>query len=305
MKSKTAKSKKRNKKVSVDAVWEPVNLHAAGVDIGSREHWACVPREATPQNVRKFGTFTADLEAMAQWFKACGVTSVAMEATGVYWIPLFQILERSGLQVLLVNARQTKNVAGRKSDVQDCQWIQRLHTYGLLQGSFRPEDPYCVLRTYLRYRDELVGARGTQCQHMQKALLQMNVQLPQVLSDVTGASGLAIIDAILKGERDPVKLASLVDRRVRASRPSKRLSTEITGRSICLYCDRPANCITPMRLGLPRVTSKSCAKSPLCQPRWIRAPSRCPPARRVASLAWTKWPGWICGRNSMKNLAST
>jgi transposase len=217
MKSKTSKHKKQNKKVSVDAVWEPLNLHAAGVDIGSREHWACVPREADARPVRKFGTFTADLEAMAEWFQACGVTAVAMEATGVYWIALFQILERRGFHVLLVNARQTKNVAGRKSDVQDCQWIQRLHTYGLLQGSFRPADPYCVVRTYLRYRDELVGARSTQCQHMQKALLQMNVQLPHVLSDVTGVSGLAIIDAILKGERDPVKLAALVDRRVRAS----------------------------------------------------------------------------------------
>jgi transposase len=217
MKSKTSKRKKHSKKVFIDAVWEPVNQHAAGVDIGSREHWACVPREATERPVRQFGTFTADLEAMAEWFKACGVTSVAMEATGVYWISLFQILERSGLRVLLVNARQTKNVAGRKSDVLDCQWIQRLHTYGLLQGSFRPADPYCVLRTYLRHRDELVSARSTQCQLMQKALLQMNVQLTQVLSDVTGVSGLAIIDAILKGQRDPAKLAALVNRRVRAS----------------------------------------------------------------------------------------
>ena len=115
----------------------------------------------------------AYLEAMAQWFLECGVTSVAMEATGVYWIALFQILERRGLHVILVNARQTKNVAGRKSDVQDCQWIQRLHTYGLLQASFRPEDPSCVLRTYLRYRDEHVSARSPQCQHMQKALHQM------------------------------------------------------------------------------------------------------------------------------------
>src|SRR5271157_364221 len=212
MKSKTSKRKKQSKKVCIDAAWEPVNAHAAGVDIGSREHWACVPAEATPNNVRKFGTFTADLEAMAEWFQECGVTSVAMEATGVYWIPLFQILERRGFHVILANARQTKNVAGRKSDVQDCQWIQRLHTYGLLQGSFRPEDPYCVLRSYLRYRDELVGARSTQCQHLQKAL-----QLHHVLSDVTGVSGLAIIQAILDGERDAVKLAALVDRRVRAS----------------------------------------------------------------------------------------
>jgi transposase len=217
MKSKTAKNKKQSKKVILNAVWEPLNLHAAGVDIGSREHWACVPPEATAQNVRQFGTFTADLEAMAKWFQECGVTSVAMEATGIYWLPLFQILERRGLEVILVNGRQTKNVAGRKSDVQDCQWIQRLHTYGLLQGSFRPEDAYCVLRTYLRYRDELVSARSTQCQHMQKALLQMNLQLPHVLSDVTGVSGLAIIDAILKGQRDPAALAALVDRRVRAS----------------------------------------------------------------------------------------
>jgi transposase len=216
MKIKTAKKQKQSKKITMDAVWKPIHLHAAGVDIGSREHWACVPPEATPLNVRKFGSFTADLEAMADWFKKCGVTSVAMEATGIYWLALFQILERRGLEVILVNARQTKNVAGRKSDVLDCQWIQRLHTYGLLQGSFRPEDAYCVLRTYLRHRDELVGARSTQCQHMQKALLQMNVQLPHVLSDVTGVSGLAIIDALLKGERDPAVLATLVHRNVRA-----------------------------------------------------------------------------------------
>jgi len=217
MKSKTSKSKKQSKKISIDSGWDPINLHAAGVDIGSREHWAAVPPQSGKPSIRKFGAFTTDLEAMAEWFKECGVTSVAMESTGIYWIPLFQILERKGFQVILVNARQTKNVAGRKSDVQDCQWIQRLHTYGLLQGSFRPEDGYCVLRTYLRYRDELVGARSPQSQHMQKALLQMNIQLSHVLSDVTGVSGLAIIAAILKGERDPVKLAALVDPRVRAS----------------------------------------------------------------------------------------
>jgi transposase len=217
MKSKTSKNKKQNKKISIDAGWEPINLHAAGVDIGSREHWVAVPPQVGKASLRKFGAFTADLEAMAEWFKQCGVTSVAMESTGVYWIPLFQILERRGFQVILANARQIKNVTGRKTDVQDCQWIQRLHTYGLLRGSFRPEDPYCVLRTYLRYRDELVGARTTQCQHMQQALLLMNVQLSHVLSDVTGVSGLAIIGAILKGERNPIKLAALAHSSVRAS----------------------------------------------------------------------------------------
>jgi transposase len=217
MNSKTSKSKKQNKKLSIDAAWELINPQAAGVDIGCREHWACVPATAAERPVRQFGTFTEDLEAMAQWFTDCGVTSVAMEATGVYWIPLFQILERRGLKVILANARQTKNVAGRKSDVLDCQWIQRLHTYGLLQGSFRPAERYCVLRTYLRYRDELIRARATQCQHMQKALQQMNLQLTQVLSDITGVSGLAIIGAIVEGERDPAKLASMVQRNVRAS----------------------------------------------------------------------------------------
>jgi transposase len=217
MKSKTSKHKNRNKKLSINDPWELINPQAAGVDIGSREHWACVPATATECPVRTFGTFTEDLEAMATWFKDCGVSSVAMEATGVYWVPLFQILERRGFQVILANARQTKNVAGRKTDALDCQWIQRLHTYGLLQGSFRPADFYCVLRTYLRYRDELISARTTQCQHIHKALQQMNVQLPQVLTDIMGISGLAIIGAILEGERDPVKLAQLAARNVRAT----------------------------------------------------------------------------------------
>ncbi len=217
MKNKAKKTQKKKEKITINPNWELVNPDAAGIDIGSREHWACVAPIRTKQNVRKFGSFTCDLETMAEWFQECGVKSVAMEATGVYWIAAFQILERRGFKVVLVNARQTKNVAGRKSDVQDCQWIQRLHTYGLLKASFRPEDIYCVLRTLLRYRDELVCARSTQCQHMQKALQQMNVQLHHVLSDVTGLSGFSIIKAILDGERDPVKLAAMVDRRVRAS----------------------------------------------------------------------------------------
>lgn len=216
-KSTSQKTNKPKKKVSIDQEWPLINPDAAGVDLGLREHWVAVPKDRAPQPVRCFGTFTRDLEALADWLQKCGITSVAMEATGVYWIPLFQILERRGFKVLLVNARQIKNVSGRKSDVQDCQWIQRLHTYGLLGASFRPADPYCVLRSYLRYRDELVAARSIQTQHMQKALAQMNIQLTQVFSDINGQSGLAIIEAILQGERDPLKMAGLADRRVKAS----------------------------------------------------------------------------------------
>jgi transposase len=218
MRNKTLKSKKTRRRISIEESWPTINPCAAGVDIGAKEHWVCVPAGAASDNVRKFGPFTADLNALADWLQACGVSSVAMEATGVYWIPLFQILEARGLEVLLVNPRQTKNVAGRKTDCQDCQWIQRLHTYGLLQGSFRPADPYCVLRTFLRYRDELTCARCTQAQHMQKALQQMNVQLRRVFSDVAGVSGLAVIKAILEGERDPAALSKLADRRIRATR---------------------------------------------------------------------------------------
>lgn len=217
MKKKPVKSKKQKQKISVDQAWELINPSAAGIDIGAKEHWACVPADRDPENIRRFGTCTADLKAMAEWFKQCRIKTIAMEATGVYWIPCFQILEEAGFQVVLVNSRQTKNVAGRKSDCKDCQWIQRLHSYGLFLASFRPADPYCRLRSYMRYRDELVGTRSMQSQHMHKALQQMNVQLPQVLSDITGASGLAIIGAIIKGERDRDKLVALLDRRVRAT----------------------------------------------------------------------------------------
>ena len=194
-----------------------IEPNAAGIDIGHREHWCAVPSDRCERPVRPFGTFTEDLERMADWLRECGIRTVAMESTGVYWIAAFQVLERRGFAVRLVNARQVKNVSGRKSDVLDCQWLQRLHSYGLLNASFRPVDAMCVLRTYLRYRDELVCARSVQCQHMQKALQQMNVQLHQVLSDVTGVSGLRIIEAILAGEREGKKLAALADRRVRAS----------------------------------------------------------------------------------------
>lgn len=216
MKTKLPNQQKQKKKINLDSL-PMVEPNAAGIDIGHREHWCAVPSDRCERPVRSFGTFTEDLEKMADWLQECGIKTVAMESTGVYWIPAFQILEKRGFEVRLVNARHVKNVSGRKSDVLDCQWIQRLHSYGLLHASFRPEDQMCVLRSFLRYRDELVCARSVQCQHLQKALQQMNVQLHQVLSDVTGVSGLRIIQAILAGERDVKILAALADRRVRAS----------------------------------------------------------------------------------------
>jgi transposase len=216
MKTKLQHQKKKSTKINLDSL-PMIEPNAAGIDIAHREHWCAVPVDRCEKPVRSFGTFTEDLEKMADWLQQCGIKTVAMESTGVYWIAAFQILERRGFDVRLVNARHVKNVSGRKSDVLDCQWIQRLHSYGLLNASFRPEDQVCVLRSYLRYRDELVCARSVQCLHMQKALQQMNVQLHQVFSDVTGVSGLRIVQAILAGERNVRTLAGLADRRVRAS----------------------------------------------------------------------------------------
>ncbi len=219
MKNKVAKErKKRKSKIQLSDQWEKVNHDAAGIDIGARDHYVCIPADRDPEPVRRFGTTTPELEQMAEWMQQRRIKTVAMEATGVYWIATFQILEKKGLKVVLVNPRQVKNVSGRKTDVLDCQWIQKLHTFGLLGASFRPADPYCVARSYVRLRDDLVGSRSTQIQLMQKALHQMNVQLNHVLSDITGESGMAILKAILEGQRDPVALAALANRRVRSSR---------------------------------------------------------------------------------------
>jgi transposase len=192
-----------------------INKDAAGIDIGSGEHWVAVPEDRDKEPVRCFGCFTADLHAMARWLKECGVTTVAMESTGVYWIPCYQILEEHGFQVNLVNARHVKNVPGRKRDVSDCQWLQRLHTYGLLSGSFRPDDQICVLRSYWRHRANLVRYASDHIQHMQKALTQMNLHLHKVLSNVTGVTGMNIIRAIISGERDAEKLARMRERGVK------------------------------------------------------------------------------------------
>ena len=176
-----------------------LNPNAAGLDIGSAEIWAAVPPDREPQPVRVFGTFTPDLHALADWLQTCGIETVVMESTGIYWVPVFEILEARAFQVQVVNARHVKNVPGRKTDEKDCQWLQRLHTYGLLSGSFRPDAEMCALRAYLRHRAGLLEHRAAHIQHMQKALLQMNVQLTQVLSDITGETGLAIIRQIVAG----------------------------------------------------------------------------------------------------------
>jgi transposase len=202
-------------KKSGSSSFSMINKDAAGIDIGSGEHWVAVPEDRDEEPVRCFGCFTADLQAMARWLKECGVTTVAMESTGVYWIPCYQILEEHGFEVKLVNARHVKNVPGRKSDISDCQWLQRLHTYGLLSGSFRPDDQICVLRSYWRHRANLVRYASDHIQHMQKALTQMNLHLHKVLSNVTGVTGMNIIRAIISGERDPEKLALMRERGVK------------------------------------------------------------------------------------------
>lgn len=186
-----------------------IHPQAAGVDIGAIEIVACVPGNENTQIVKAFGNYTIDLQALAQWMKSHQIKTVAMESTGVYWIPLFEELERQGFECLLVSSRSLRRVAGRKSDITDAQWIQTLHTYGLLEGSFRPQGELVALRTLLRHRSQLVEHRSPHIQHMQKALLQMNIQLSQAVSDVTGMTGQKIIRAILVGERDPQTLAAM------------------------------------------------------------------------------------------------
>lgn len=194
-----------------------VHPKAAGIDVGNEEHYVAIPPSFDPEPVRKFGCFTRDLIALADWLQERGIETVALQSTGVYWIGLYDILSERGIKVFVVNARETKNMPGRKSDVQECQWLLKLHVYGLLKNSFRPKEEICVLRTLWRQRQQHV-ADGARCiQHMQKALSQMNLQLANVISDLSGWTGQAIIQAILDGERNPHKLAELRDPRVKAS----------------------------------------------------------------------------------------
>ena len=200
-----------------DLSLEVIHPDAAGIDIGNESHYVAVPPGRDSQSVRLFECTTAELKAMAAWLKQCRIRTVAMQSTGVYWIAVYDILEQAGLEVYLVNARETKNLPGRKSDVQESQWLMKLHTYGLLRNSFRPSQEIRTMRTYWRQRNDLVQSAGRHVQRMQKALTQMNLQLANVLSDVSGMTGQAIIKAIGGGERDPHKLAAFRDCRVKAS----------------------------------------------------------------------------------------
>lgn len=196
---------------------EVVFPNAAGIDVGASSHWVAVPRNSVAEPVREFGTMTDDLNAVADWLLACGVDTVALESTGVYWIPLYEVLEQRGLKVWLVDARQMKYVPGRKSDVQDCQWLQKLMSLGLLRAAFRPGDEVCVIRAVVRQRELLLAEQSTWVLRMQKALVQMNLQLTEVLTDVMGMTGQAIIRDIVAGQRDPAMLARHRNARVKAS----------------------------------------------------------------------------------------
>jgi len=195
-----------------------VNLDAAGIDIGSKSHYVAVPEDRDEEPVKEFRSFTNDLHRLADWLEECAIDTVAMESTGVYWIPLYEILEERGFEVLLVNARDFKNVPGRKTDVLDCQWLQELHTYGLLRGSFRPDADITTMRAYVRHRDTLVKDAARHVLHMQKAMSLMNIQLHNVISDITGATGMRIIRSVISGNHNPQALAEFRDPRCRASK---------------------------------------------------------------------------------------
>lgn len=210
----TSRRKKEKKSVEEFTLIHP---NAAGIDIGSEYHYVAVPHDRDEKPVQRFRCFTNDLYRLADWLKQCGIDTVAMESTGVYWIPLFEVLEGRGFKVILVNAHYVKNVPGRKTDVQDCQWLQKLHSFGLLRGSFRPDDRILALRGYLRQRERLIEYAGMHIQHMQKALVQMNVQLHKVIRDITGATGLGILRDIVAGNYNPESLIKHRDPRCKES----------------------------------------------------------------------------------------
>jgi transposase len=230
----------RSKPRSGRSKLEVMHPDAAGIDVGASVHYVAVPNESAQESVRHFGVYTRDLHEMADWLQACGVKIVAMESTGVYWVALYEMLERRGLEVMLVDARQVKGVSGRKSDVLDCQWLQQLLSYGLLKAAFRPHDQFCVLRELNRLRTRLLREQGRSVQHMQKAMTLMNIQLTRSISDVAGATGQKIIRAIVAGERDAKVLATYRDSRIKASEEEIAASLQGTWRAEHLFALKQA-----------------------------------------------------------------
>ncbi|HXV60337.1 MAG TPA: IS110 family transposase [Vicinamibacteria bacterium] len=277
------KREKPKKKTPVSLL-KRINPNVAGIDCGSAEHYVAVPPDRDPTPVQSFKTFTADLYRLADWLSSCGVTSVAMESTGVYWIPIYEILEARGFEVVLVNARHVKNVPGRKSDVSDCEWLRELHSVGLLRGSFRPVAAIATLRCYLRHRETLVQSAATHIQRMQKALVQMNVQLHLVVSDITGVTGLRILRDIVAGRTNPRLLAKHRDHRCRAS--EAEIAAALTGNYLLehLFALRQnlelfdtiqlqiKACDSAIEAQLNLMAARSTQKAPLPPPRNMRKP---------------------------------
>jgi transposase len=285
----------RKRKTKVQSIQPVINPHAAGADIGAREIYVAVPTALTSEPVRCFPTFTEDLRALVAWLQSFGIKTVAMEATSVYWIPLAELLEEAGIEVCLVNPRHVKNVPGRKTDVMDCQWLQYLHSVGLLRGAFRPAAEVRGVRALWRQRDALVRHSSWHIQHVHKALDQMNLQVHHVLADITGQTGTAIVEAILKGERDPGVLAQHRDQRVKAS--AATLAKALTGdyRAEHLFCrwlsiPPKANCRTRRRTRAPaqpvgaarRGDSRRCGAAQAQSDGQIRSRFQCPWTARPA-----------------------
>lgn len=204
-----------------------INPDSAGIDIGASSHFVAVPAERDKETVREFEAYTPDIHKMIEWLKKCKIKTVVMESTGSYWIPVFEMLEQAGFEVNLVDAHHVKNIRGRKSDVIDCQWLQQLHSHGLLSAAFRPEDKMVELRNYVRQRSMLIEAAAVHVNRMQKSLIQMNIHLHNAISDITGVTGMAIVRAILAGERDPTKLAKMRD--PRCKQPEKVIKSSLQG----------------------------------------------------------------------------
>ena len=229
-----------SKSKAVRSKLEVMHPDAAGIDVGGSVHYVAVGNHAAPETVRKFGCYTVELNAMADWLQQCGVKIVAMESTGVYWIPLYELLERRGFEVMLVDARHVKGVHGRKCDVLDCQWLQQLLSYGLLRAAFRPHEQFCALRELNRLRSRTLRDQGRSVQHMQKAMTLMNIQLGRAISDVAGVTGQKIVRAIVAGERDPQELAAYRDRRIKASEEEIAASLQGTWRAEHLFALKQA-----------------------------------------------------------------